>query len=126
MNCFGDLPASWHPADRGTPFTVGCGGIKQDVGFRFRAGVCPVPDAINPQPILQPVETVEPIGHGFRPRPWASEGGEWINPLSVGQGCYWSLDGSSHSKAHVQSSWMDMALLDTPNRIASSSTDSTP
>ena len=26
MNCFADLPTSWHPADRGTAFTVGCGG----------------------------------------------------------------------------------------------------
>ena len=66
MNCFGDLPASWHPADQGAAFTVGCGGIKQDIGFRFRAGtgVCPVPETIDPQPLLQPVETVEPREHG--------------------------------------------------------------
>ena len=60
MNCFADLPTSWHPADRGTAFTAGCGGLQQDVAFRFHAGdgVCPVPDA----PLT--IETVEPTAHG--------------------------------------------------------------
>ena len=96
MNCFGDLPASWHPADQGAAFTVGCGGIKQDIGFRFRAGtgVCPVPETIDPQPLLQPVETFEPREHGkgaaecagsrtaFTPAS-LGEGGAWISPTTA-------------------------------------------
>ena len=81
MNCYGDLPTSWHPADRGTSFTWGCRGIKEDVNFSFRAGdgVCPVPET----PLT--IETVTPTGHGaglgcnplnaaLRPEPLAAAG----------------------------------------------------
>ena len=89
MNCFGDLPTSWRPADRGTSFTWGCGGIKEDVGFRFRVGdgVCPVPET----PLT--IETVTPTEHGadlgcnplntaLRPEPLES-GGHWIAPATA-------------------------------------------